>query len=614
VRSPQTIEERADRTWSARVLLTYTGVVLAALIALVAVLVWASSRGFEIEDEGYLMLAYAHPSTSAASSQWDQVMSALVPGSPASIQDYRLIRLGIDLVTAALLGAALIYFVRRRLPIFKDAIPSPITTVGFVAITGLLAYAARLPQTVSYNDLNAGLLNLECAIVLVALAYVDLGQQGLVKRWLPGAILGLLVSVQVFVKFPTALLMIVLILGFWFVMERRREASLYGITLVAFVGVGVALMSLGPFSAHRLVLGSQTQSESGLHSVSNLVATYLKPLYPPNTFSPVLVVCLTLLVASGTVIWRLDDRRRQIIAWLAAAIGVVGAAAGYVALGYQRPELWTGAFAALSLTGCIVWWRARRARTGLRADPAAGQEAANQAPRRSWQWQTAWTIAFLFLAAVAGAVGSSNAPSYQMMVNAAPLGAAFILGIGGFARSAADIRQRALILLPVAVLAGAFAGQSVIGTVVDPFRLQGLRAQDQAVADAAPLKGITVDQETRVFYERLIRQVETKTDFRPGEPVVAVDDMAGAIYALGGYGPGSNWVSESDAPVACNAWKDDPEAVRAARLVLLRSEPASKLRRCLARVWPAFPNGMRRVATIESPFGYSVGVLVPRRN
>jgi hypothetical protein len=243
--------------------------------------------------------------------------------------------------------------------------------------------------------------------------------------------------------------------------------------------------------------------------------------------------------------------------------------------------------------------------------------SADWAPKRWVREHPALSLViWLLLVAGAGAVGTSNALPKQMLAGAGPLGPALLIGLAALAAAVPDpAPRRALLLFPVLVLAGGFAAQAVIGTVFKPYRIQGnLLGQDQSVQGIPALDGIRVDDETSRSLRSVVQAVEAKSGFQPGDPIVEIAEIPGYVYALGGYGPGSNWVSEADASATCNAWRDNRAAVQASSAVLVRDVPAPELDRCLSRVWPAYPADMRLVARSTTPDGIEIRILVPTGN
>lgn len=583
-----------DRSWLGR-LATATIIVLLGVVILM--LLWASNRGFDQTDEGYYLLSYTYPQAGGGVSQFDRLVHALLPS--ASIRTYRLVALVLQVSSAAFLGWAFLVFRRRILPSVDAVSASPVLSLLFVVLAGLQGYS-WLPQTLSYNTINGALLNIEIGLTLLAIV---LGSRPRPRRALAsacGAGVGVAAAVQLFVKFPSALCAAALCAAaaLWF-LGLRRGLEVCG----AMVAAGLASLVLAAgdrvFNLDDLIEGSRSGGASG-HSPASILTGYLADLAPWSLFRPVIVLAALAMFTGVALVWRPDIVRRRVWAWALVGIGSVVIVTGLASVGpiaYGGGRLFPAVFTALAICALLAH----------RYAPATVPDVAvDRRPR----WSLAGAIGLLLLAPLAGAFGSDNPIFLQGTASAAPWGAALLLGYASVLRRVPDRARHLVAAVPVLVFAAVMAGQEVRGTVFFPYRVSGsLFAQDQQVPGSPALDGLLVDSRTRTYFEALERNAREQS-LVPGEPVLGVDGLAGAVFVLGGRAPGANWVSRGDAGATCDKWRSDVETLKRTRLLLRRVQDQVSLEACLREIWPELSSRTVAITTVRDPAGQDVEIAI----
>ncbi len=590
-------------------------VVLWLLLAVVvATLWWARDRGFDLSDEGYSLLATAAPDpATAGATQFHLLVAALTAPLDLGLVGYRVLRLVLLAGSAAGLAVAFLAFCRARLPDLARALPPAGATVAIVALAGLLG-SAWLPLALSYNGLSAVLLQVETALVLWILSRPRRSPRG--PAVAAALATGFLLGTHAFVKWPTAVVVAGLLAVTLVVLGGRRGSAAAGLLAV---GAALAWLLLA-----RELLGSVVTIR-GLVEGSRLNATLdayrTGPAlrgYALRTWGSVaeLVtsgaawrpVALVVLLAAPLAVARPVRRGRagRVRAGVAAGAAAVAGAAllaetavllprgsGYLTHGRQFEFL-----LALLLALPVVAALASLARRGDGAPGAPGADGAAGG-------RTAVVVGALFLALpFAGALGTDNHPVLQAMTCAAGLALLALLVLAAVGRAAPAAPPAWAVALPV--LAAVLSAQIVHHTVWDPYGLPTtLLAQTEPLTGRTPLAGVRVDPATHAALQRLVEVVDTRTGFAPGDPVLAASTVPGLVHLLGGRAPGTPWVRfrPGISPRTCAELARARADLARTELLLLTAEPDAEGQRCLAALWPAYPERLQEVAAISLPSG-----------
>lgn len=578
------------------------------MVLLLGTLAWASGRGFDLTDEGFVLLSYSDPAATPTDfSQFAVLVDLLLGPLDPGIVGYRLLRLVSLAATAALLGWTFHDFCHARLPSLARGLPDRATVTVFVTLTGLLGYS-WLPHTLSYNDVNTVFVHLEATLVLRLALRAD-GRLGR-REVAAGLALGALASLHLFVKWPAAIavlgLGIVALVG----LGVRRAIMVSLLVLGGAVAVAAVISTEalgGPFSLGDLASATRTTSGGETHDPSALLSRYVLLLVEVTRRTLVeswwrIVLLAALLGGAVRLAARVGARSRSIrAAWVAVgAAGLVllweagrlaGMDDGYFVRGRQQ-ELYVSLLLALAVAA------------GLRRRPEADD----------WGVR-AVSLVFFTALPFAAAFGTASPLALHAYTAAAGLGCLVLLAVGSAGRTGERLGVPSLHLVALVVLGVVFVAQMIHGTVLAPYRLPtSLLEQSVPVQDVPRLQGVRVDRESAEFFSRLQRAVREETSYRQGEPILGLSHMPGLVYLLEGQAPGPKWV---DYPVpgrqqrTCDQLAASPAEAARTDLVLVNSEISPEMQACLPELLPGWPGDFHQRAAVENSYSEIMPLYLP---
>ncbi len=574
----------------------------ASLGGVVTTFVWASRRGFDLTDEGYYLQLYARAEEGprTGSTQFNRLVDLLSGGWELGIVGYRLAGLLLLVGCSVLLAYAVYMFIRAFHSELARALPSRTGITAFVALAGLLGYA-WLPLTLSYNTIATGLAQVIVALVLVSLGNRHAG----VRRGLTVVLemtAGLSVSLLFFVKWPSAIVLMILIVVFCVGVLGRLQAARPLATIVgsALVWSLVVTQAVSWFSFNDLFSGI-SQLASGGHNPSELLWQYAadirEALLATVLDSPLRLVALGALLSGGFWIGRPNRRRRNLhfMMCMAGAIYVLVEAwdAPYFSR-TSKPSFIVSVLVAVAIISVTVLASTKR---------PISEDSLSMAP-------TVWLLALLLALPPTVALGTNNSIFTGSLVAAAGYGAflVVILAVLG-SRSRSLLALQYSLALPV--LGFVLAAQVFNGVVADPYRLPTSRLnQTEPVAGVERMRGIMLDPPGARFIEAVHRVVYEQTAFRPGDRVIAFAKLPGLVYILDGVGPGDLWIHPPETgnqAADCEELAVDAENVALTTLILQNDEPSPELKACLTELIPAYPGDFVEVGRVPIPGDYGAG-------
>lgn len=147
-------------------------------------------------------------------------------------------------------------------------------------------------------------------------------------------------------------------------------------------------------------------------------------------------------------------------------------------------------------------------------------------------------VAYLLSLPLVGAIGTGNSIFVNFMYQLAPWSC--LLYLTFYSQS---ILANSPWLLPFGVLYVAL-GTSIF--FLTEFVFRPYRLNDSLLKQTVPIEmgrsstRLLVDQESALFFLQL-KDVFKRNGFQPGDDIIALFDMPGAVYALGGVSPGHQW-------------------------------------------------------------------------
>lgn len=141
--------------------------------------------------------------------------------------------------------------------------------------------------------------------------------------------------------------------------------------------------------------------------------------------------------------------------------------------------------------------------------------------------------------------------------------------------------------------------------IYHPYKLVENRLQQTELLEFVQphARGLKVDPITANFIEQL-NSIVYQTGFQAGDPIIALHDMPGLVYLLGGVSPGAPWYfsvfPESPARTCNNLLYSDFNLHKAVFLVNSDIDPL--VLGCLKEVGINFPEDYHKIGQVENPF------------
>jgi tetratricopeptide (TPR) repeat protein len=148
------------------------------------------------------------------------------------------------------------------------------------------------------------------------------------------------------------------------------------------------------------------------------------------------------------------------------------------------------------------------------------------------------TLIFLLGVPFAGAAGTGNAIFTNAVFQASPWFGLILFLLKVISGS---WNFPAFEFIPILILAGFGAVQSIYGFVILPYRLNGpLNKKKIAVEYGIPSSKLYFDEPTADFFAAL-KNIFSSAGFQPGNDVIGLFNAPGLIHAVGGVSPGHQW-------------------------------------------------------------------------
>lgn len=506
-----------------RVVASAAVVLAALLLAAAGLVVWASGRGFDVTDESYYLLAVrdrlvAHTSFGA--------LAGSVIDEP-TLRGLRFARLALAAAACAAFAGGLRAWIGAA---FRGAPAAPAArlVVPLFACTGAVLAWSNYPMALSYNSIADAIMLAGSGAVLAALARPEDGRRA---AWAAAAA-GAAAALMFFVKFPSAVAFAVASAGaLWAGTECRRLPVVLAGLGGAAAGAAVFFGAAAPPAAWERGFSDYLRlARMATHRGDKLVETALADA---ERIGLSLVTEYFLALVVSVTAWIAVRQNRGVSRGLATAAVAVTVITCVVVSGHWRSGRSGAAAAARPHLAMLfllagAWVQCRR----VLPQPATAAADEPGAPVRTRRWPA---LAYLALLPPSLVAGTDNVPTTQVLQHAVPWFA--VAGVALFAcieRAGAPASLASVLCVPAA-LAGA---QCVHGLVFEPYRIDApLPAQTVPVADVPALRGVSVSPGTARFLRELRDLAVNECGYRPGDPVLVLHELPGAVVALGATVP-----------------------------------------------------------------------------
>jgi len=529
--------------------------------------VWALNKGLDLTDESCALLLLAEPPKYSYITSYHLIVSRLPRLLGNEVCNYRLFLLISRVFAATLLAGAICAWCRLRVSGFNDEKSACFWVLSVTA--NMVAYAF-LPPAFTYNALTSFLLLSATALIFYGNARLAPDFDAQEKLCLIGA--GAFAGLCFFAKPTSTAAFFVLV--FSLAPKRRWSSSILCMLLGAAVGVAVYFTAFdNPLLwLNRSSILLENAWRDGVHSPVQLLRDYC--LDGVRNLSRAAIAIGPMVLSY----WLCKRRRFKVYARVGALISVV---VSIIYMTISHYFLKANLYYVVGVLSLITMMR-YLAMKGV------------SPPQRNSFYRTLLFLALLPFALSCGTDtnlfehAASNIAPWVMMVSICT----------------ACCKQ-----WPVAFNASSIAISMFsiwlffYGYLWHPYRLLApLFRQDVKAEAGTVLAGLYLDQQTAHLIERL-QITLTQAGFCKGDPIIALYEMPGLVYAAGGRSVGIPWFRYVTQNIACAGISRLSEEHAPRIFLLLAGDKApditAKISQTLARQGAPYPQAFDSCGLIE---------------
>jgi hypothetical protein len=580
-------------------------VLVTVLVSLLLIIVWSLDRGLDITDESMSLLLYQHPDE----YRWNNttyylIVSRVTGWMRPTVLAYRWMTLALLALAATVFAYGFCQWLGRFFQTGLGKAANLTLVFPFILIGRLSLYGLGV-RTLEYNGINSVLLSSASGLLLYVFSKESINR----AQPLTGIALfmvGVLSALDLFVKFPTAILMFGAALFLIVVHMRRRgpRKIILAIGILIFgamAGLAVYFVGVQSFSTwlprYRIALQATSQ---GNHSTSSILSGYVSNvealvwvLIRHFSFAFLLSFVIARCYSRG---WHRKVLRNQyvLIALLAITVGYTGYKVWILDL-LDSPYF--NGLVTFYILVLIVCFQVIVLVATNRNGPAAS------GPRRvtARRSEVLPGIALLALLPFAGAFGTGNSIFLNAMFGiAAWFGLILVLGLFIKERTGSRWALALCILLPTCFV----AAQVTYGTVWQPYMLATtLPNQTVTLHQPASVAGLKVDSATAEFLTEL-RSTLRQGSFQEQDYIIGLYNIPGLVYLAGGVSPGMPTYFGGDYARICRALAEVDFSKRSV-FVLATTEAEPQIAACMHKAGLRFPEGFVELGQIYNPYSAS---------
>lgn len=558
-------------------------VLVLLFLAKLAVALWGLNRGFDLGDGGFFLLNLNRPAESPPLFEFYKLLLLFDPPLRFGPIGARALRIATELVGTLALAHGVFRWAQVRLP-RAAAVGFPFL-LFFGLMGSLLSVAAR---EIGYNDLT-NLLTFSACACLFRLLAVPAGPPGRNGRILWPAAAGFLLGLQLFVKFPSALLLVgvsaALVASVRRATVRERLAMLacHALGLGAAVSLFVASNGgVAPLLA-KWALASEVNRVTG-YGVSEVLRVYLRNDYGSH------VNLLRFSLAFGgsfAVLHRLMRRRTHgsdHALTLALVLGSIVLLFGVWTFHAANVHPWLlQLYCTVLLLAVTSWllacWEWRR---------DDDRSAASG-------WEALAPLSVLAVLPFIEIAGTNVALTLRLPTHVFPM----FLMLAVLTRQLRGSGYRWFADTALGLLAVLSSLVFVSHHIQRPY---GLAAPlFRQVHEAPGLPGLRVDLDTREFLGAF-RAKMWEAGFRPGDPLIALDFMPGLVYFLQARSPGFPFFPFDRAEQNC--WAINRAGRDEVPFLILGRDMSLEQRACIRTF--RFPEEFRSLGALRNPYEQAI--------
>lgn len=495
------------------------------------------TRGFDITDEGYYILAYRDWDTNLRTFTGSQyIYGPVFDLVGQSVPGLRLVRLASVLAAHGAFAWGFVTWLAVQ-PDGTQLSRSWRWAAGLAVIASGGVVYGWLPLSPGYNDVSVlGSLVLMAYVLRVARG-CQLDQRVPI---LPFALMGPVMVAILLAKsvagLPSVLFVLVVTAAVCLQASARRGLGVGVVVLAGSVGVSLVAVNLLVMPFSRMLPPMRTVNSlvvAGTNSPIRLLEMYVSSSRQLVVGTLVVLVVPLVVVLVACLALRLQMRG------VALTLLALAAPSGLLLLNPRRVGLppagpsavlgYAAALAAMALFVIVVL--STDAKRRRRRQPAGAQA----------RGRARIVVAAIAVLPAVQALGTGNA-LYVMAVNAIACWVALMV------MAVVAVRERPTLFVPVlsatvvaVVLAG---GTGVDGLLVHPYRADSYQAATQAIGGTGVLAGLRVAPQRAEGFDRLLGTASPSGAH--SRVVLAFDEMPGLVLLLDARTPGEAWYSATD--------------------------------------------------------------------
>lgn len=487
------------------------GTLLAYFLISILILLFSLNKGLDITDESFYLLSYQFPQENLFfPSAFHLLIHALFDWMNPGIVFYRLLRFILTIFCLYVFSASLFQWQHNHLEQ-----PSSDFKLLFLIIwlSSLVNYALG-SQTPGYNDFTLFITLLASALLVRAL------DSSSSQRLLFG--IGALLGLEFYIKFSTSILLLLFFAGFWLIMRFSRNSLIDLLILIAgyfsaFIVLLIITPSMGEWlSSFSLI--NEVYSSAGAYNLSQMLSNYLFQFGNMLYYS--LVIYWPIFLALIFVKYSQKHSWFPLI-WLLSSLYFI----------FQQwvllPEVGSFVYSLWFILFLLIFIEVLFYREIFKSCHKS-------------LFLTALFLWLIPLICVVGTAGDFVLQSTKYIP----------LGLGGFFilyQSVVPRQAKLSILLVLITLSASIQG--IYYSVYKPYRLAGNLFHQSSPSSFPNLKGIYLDAQTSQYLDNLNHLIQSRSQYQAPQPIVALYNMPGLVYALGGISPGIPWfIYYSDPP------------------------------------------------------------------
>ena len=574
----------------------FTAVLFLELLAVILMIVWSASRGFDFTDEGLYMQSFVFPKETFQIATFNHILSPIFNWFQFDIISIRYIRLFFTLLSGSLFAFSFYKFLQNRI-FNKSNLSFSLYEFSFYILLGSFLSYAIFPQTLSYNTLT-----LICLQFIAALLFAYLLKKEFILSYHAciAFIIGAISTFLFFTKFTSVIVLLPLLFGFLLALYFIKMLSLRSYFMFAswyFFGIAISLLMYFFFiqdvdawfyqvtNAIKTIESHEADFLINQYCLSlkyNFIQAITTKIYLPVLFSIYLLihhklskkinVILGIISLSSLIVLIYHFSYFESGMGFAHNTSVPHVLITAVFLGLLMVFLWKNKITNLNKKSIVI-------------------------------------LTFMFIFPFAGSFGTGN-PIFLNTLQYFFIWYAMLLLIALLILE----KYKFLLILKGLLLISATVAMFQIhsGLIKHHYRLnKHLKYYNKPLSDLPIPNNIKVDEDTYA----LVKDLQTTLvnhKFEKGQAIIGMYKIAGLVYLLGGVSPGDPWYNSVNPLGACRKIKESKlDYKHAYFLEDLKHTQNKEFITCLNEIGVQFPQNYECVDTIANPY-IKLAVWVPK--